>query len=276
MAAQFKKLLDLFTLFNQHSSRSDQIELGEMESLLKAIRLTDEEVENLELLLKRIKEEALKEEKSFEVPDWISDNVKMYLQLVDVLGIELADRKDLIGHHAGLAVAMLKLAKDFKDLEPRSRLVSLPSTRDQTEQMAERGPGKVKLLSDTIKAELEVILETAKEEMPKSNNNESNNNEQNNNTPNQGEGTLVSRKVLAQRRLDSLRKQGNFNDQLSKIQEAYDKMKSQTDKEGLAIFKFALKAMAALATAIIVIFGWFHRGEQPAQPVPVPQPQQSG
>jgi hypothetical protein len=272
MSAQYNKLLNLFRTFFQNSFSSDQIELGEMEALLNAIRLTDDEVDDLELLLKRIGEEA-KEEEDFVVPDWISNNVQMYLELVDVLGMEVAGRKDLIEHHAALAVAMLKLAKDFKDLEPRNCFISMPSTREQTEQMAERGPGKVKLLSDTIKADLEVILETAKEEVSKSNNGELNNNESS-----QGEGTVVSRKVLAQRKLDALRKAGNYNEELSKIRDAYDKMKSQTDKEGLAIFKFALKAVAALATAIVVIYGWsFRSGQQPAEPVPVPpQPQQSG
>lgn len=277
MPAKCSKLLNIFRIFNQDSSSSDQIELGEVESLLKAINLTDDEVDNLDLLLKRIKEEALQEGEKFEVPDWISENVQTYLRLVEVLGIEVADRKNLIEHHAGLAVSMLKLAKDFKDLKPRRKAVSLPSTREQTGRMAESGSEDVKLLSDTIKAELEVLLETAKEEMSQLNNNKSNIDESNNDKPNQGERTAVSRKVLAQRRLNSLKNTEDYRDKIAKIRGTYDKLKTQSDKEGLAIFKFALKAMAALATAIIVIFGWFHRGDQSAQPVPVPpQPQQSG
>lgn len=255
MAARQNRLLGFFNFLNQNLSASDQIEAGEVQALLEEIRLTDDEVDNLESLLERIKGEA-----NFEVPDWISNNMKMYLEVIDLLGIQPDSRKDLIGHHAALSIAMIKLAKNVRNLKPRSPFASLPATREQTRQMAEHGPERVKLVSDTIHAELEVILETAREGMSQPNDSE----------VHQGEEMVPSRRELAEKKLNSLRQEANYSEQLIKIQNAYNKIRSQSDKEVLAIFKFALKVVAALATALIIISRWFPKGELSTEPKPLP------
>ncbi|KAL3713605.1 hypothetical protein TMatcc_002308 [Talaromyces marneffei ATCC 18224] len=260
MAARPKtseRLLKFLGFLNRDVPASDQIELGELEGLLQGIDISDDEANNLELLLKRIQDEA-----GSEPPEWISQNVKIYLDLVEVMDIDLAGRKDLIGHHVVLATAMVKLANIMHGIKPRSFLVSLGSTREQTRQLAEAGPERVKLLSDEIAAELQVLLETAKEEK--------------NNKSKAGEETVASGKELAQRRLNSLKKAKDYSEQLVKIQDSYNKVQTQADKEILAIFKFVLKAVSAIITAIVVIYGWFFR-MQPGESGPNPmEPQPSG
>lgn len=255
------RLLGLLGLLNQNATAENQVELGEVQPLLQEITLTDDEANNLQLLLRRINEET-----GCDEPDWIFKMAKTYLELVEVLGIELTNSKDLVEHHAALAIAMIKLANRIKGTEPRSVLLTMPSTREQNQQMTDTGPGRVKLLAHNIGAELEVLLETVREEYP----------EANENGTNQGKRVAVSRKVLAQRRLDSLKNAESYQDRLLKIRDAYDKLQSQSDKEGLAISKFAIKAVAALAGAIIVILGWFYRGEKEIVLLQPSQPQQSG
>lgn len=246
---QTERFLQTLRSFAGNNEPSDDIELQELQSLLGDATLTDDNADNLEILLKRIQEQA-----KSEVPEWISKNVKLYLDWLKESNIEPMDSTKVIEHHAALAINMIQIVKKMKQMKSPSWPLSAwtPSTTEQIKAMAVKGPEEIVRVSDNIYAELKVMYETAKME-------------------NEGEGAAVSRMDLAVKKLEALKKTQDYHDQIVTIEAAYNKIQGQADKEVLAIYKFALKAIAALVTAFIVVFGWLKtRDTEPVEPVPVP------
>lgn len=233
------------------TQRDEDVELQDLLPLLDGITFTDNDSDNLEILLKRIQKQV-----GSELPDFISMIVGKYLEWLKSESIELKDSPALTENYAELVIGMFKLLKRFKTMHPASWPFSAwtPSTTEQIKKMIEDGPKQITQITNTIYAELDVMYETAIEK-------------------NKAEGTEVSMRELAEKKLMALQKTQEYRDQIAEIEAAYNKLQTQSDKELLAIYKFALKAVAALVTAILVIYGWLSRNKS-VEPVTVPsQPQ---
>lgn len=226
---------------------NEDVELQDLLPLLDGIDFTDDDSDNLEILLKRIQEQV-----GSEIPECISRIVGKYLEWLKSENIELKDSPALTQHYVALVIYMFSLLKRLKGMRPASWPFSTwtPSTTEQIKNMREDGPKKITQVTDEIYAELEVMYETATEK-------------------NKREGTVVSMRELAEKRLMALQKTKEYRDEIAKIEAACNKVESQSDKELLVIYKFALKAVAALLTAFLVLYGWLSKNE-PVEPVPVP------
>lgn len=247
----------LFVRFLSQNTRNlDPNDLGETQPLLDEIQLTDEEANDLGTLIQRIERKT-----DSEVPESICKNLRLYLELVGAMGLDAqVNKRELLAHHVSLAISMVILAKNLKAISPGSSLTTMPSTKTQLKELSHEGRQKIVLLSDKIGAELASLLELQRETNSKAQKD----------GPSQGQAMVVSQAELAQRKFDSMTKIQSYQDELAKIQDTYNKLQTQSDKETLAICKFGLKAAAAIITAILVIFGWIHTigSNQSTQPGP--------
>jgi ABC-type Fe3+-citrate transport system substrate-binding protein len=216
----------------------DQIELDDWESILNS-RLTAK--------------------KKVQIPEWIHDNTVLYGEIVQILGVSGEDRTKLVQHHKKLADSMAELADALEQAKPK--YLTLPSTREASEDMAEDGIERLKTLAHTICSQLKLIIATLKSVESKQKNNE----------PYQEDIEQ------AQKMLKSLGEAKDYQKELREIKGAYYKINNQADKERLAILKFAVKVMGALLGAYIFVAPVVSAAVESLKHKTDPsQPQQSG